>query len=117
MIAADFPESCPANRQDRTGRAVVWRGCGWNITAGGARPFHTGQICNYTGGMIPFARTKAERKANKDPRLSLEERYGTHEGCINAVRAAAQNAVKEGSLLQADADRLIKQAMASNVLK
>jgi hypothetical protein len=28
---------------------------GWNITAGGARPFHQGQICNYVGGMIPFA--------------------------------------------------------------
>ena len=28
---------------------------GWNITAGGTRPFHDGQICNYVGGMIPFA--------------------------------------------------------------
>jgi hypothetical protein len=45
---------------------------GWNITAGGTRPFHAGQICNYAGGMIPFARTKAEREANKDPRLSLK---------------------------------------------
>ena len=48
---------------------------GWNVTAGGARPFHQGQICNYVGGMIPFARTQAERLANGDPRLSLEERY------------------------------------------
>ena len=29
---------------------------GWNITAAG---FHKGQACNYAGGMIPFARTKA----------------------------------------------------------
>src|SRR5581483_5510370 len=43
---------------------------GWNITAGGARPFHQGQICDYVGGMIPFAKTKAQRLANGDPRLS-----------------------------------------------
>ncbi len=90
---------------------------GWNITAGGALPFHAGKNCNYTGGMIPFARTKAEREASRDPRLSLEERYGSHAGYIDAVRAAAQIAVKEGFLLPADADGLIKQAMASSVLK
>jgi hypothetical protein len=90
---------------------------GWNVTAGGTRPFHAGQICNYAGGMIPFARTKAQREADKDPRLSLEERYGTHEGYVNAVRAAAQLALNEGFLLPADADLIIKQAMASNVLK
>jgi hypothetical protein len=37
-----------------------------------------GHIFNYAGGMIPFAKTKAERIANEDPRLSLEERYGNH---------------------------------------
>ena len=31
---------------------------GWNITASG---FHAGQVCNYVGGMIPFAHTMAER--------------------------------------------------------
>jgi hypothetical protein len=90
---------------------------GWNITAGGERPFHAGKLCNYAGGMIPFAKTRAERAANNDPRLSLEERYGTHEGYIAAVHAAAEKAVKEGFLLQSDAERLIKQAAASNVLK
>ena len=90
---------------------------GWNPTAGGEKPFHAGKNCNYTGGMIPFARTKAEREASKDPRPSLEERYGSHEGYLNVVRAAADTAVKSGFLLPADADKLIKQAMASNVLK
>ena len=46
---------------------------GWNITAAG---FHKGQVCNYVGGIIPFATTQAERLASGDPRLSLEERYG-----------------------------------------
>src|SRR4051812_9478448 len=78
---------------------------GWNITAGSdsaqydGRPFHAGQVCNYIGGMVPFAKTKAERMANKDPRLSLEERYGTHKGYVNAVKAAANNAACQDYLL------------------
>jgi hypothetical protein len=86
---------------------------GWNIVAAG---FHQGKICNYAGGMIPFARTKAERMASGDPRPSLEERYHDHGGYVDAVRAAAANAVKQGFLLQVDADKLIKQAQDSNVL-
>jgi hypothetical protein len=89
---------------------------GWNVTAGGARPFHQGQICNYVGGMVPFAKTKAERLAAGDPRLSLEERYQTHAGYVAAVRAAAANAVAQGFLLQEDADDLIALADASAVL-
>jgi hypothetical protein len=89
---------------------------GWNITAGGARPFHQGQVCNYVGGMIPFAKTQAERLANNDPRLSLEERYRNLDGYVAAVRATAARAVKEGFLLQSDADALIAQAAASRVL-
>ena len=78
---------------------------GWNITAGPGdaqyegRPFHAGQICNYVGGMVPFAKTKAQRMANKDPRPSLEERYGTHAGYVAAVKKAADNASCKGYLL------------------
>jgi len=90
---------------------------GWNVTAGGARPFHKDQICNYVGGMIPFARTRAERLSNNDPRLSLEERYGTHDGYVAAVVTAAAKAVARGFLLQEDADSLIQAAKDSNVLK
>ena len=67
--------------------------------------------------MVPFAKTAAERRASGDPRLSLEERYGSHEGYMQAVRAAAANAIKSGFLLQPDAERMIKQAQTSNVLK
>ena len=90
---------------------------GWNITAGGARPFHQGQICNYVGGMVPFAKTRTERLASADPRLSLEERYTNHAGYVAAVTRAAANAVARGFLLQADADALIAAADASNVLR
>lgn len=90
---------------------------GWNITAGGAMPFHKDQICNYVGGMLPFGRTATERKAAGDPRLSLEERYGSHEGYVEAVRKAAARAVSELFLLPEDAAALIKAAQASAVLR
>jgi Alpha/beta hydrolase domain len=90
---------------------------GWNVTAGGTRPFHQGQICNYVGGMIPFAKTQAERLASGDPRLSLEERYGTHEAYVRAVKSAAARALRAGFLLPADAEALVQQAAASDVLR
>jgi Alpha/beta hydrolase domain len=87
---------------------------GWNITAAG---FHKGHICNYAGGMIPFAKTKAERTAAEDPRPSLEERYGNHTGYVAAVQLAARKAVTEGFLLPADEKALVAAAEASDVLK
>jgi hypothetical protein len=90
---------------------------GWNITADGARPFHKDQICNYVGGMVPFARTRAERVANEDPRLSLEERYGSHAGYVAAVAKAAAHAVARRFLLPADAAALTEAAEASQVLR
>ena len=86
---------------------------GWNVTAGG---FDKGRICNLSGGYWPFAKTKAERTASGDPRLSLEERYRTHQGYVDAVKKAADQAVAERFLLREDADRLISQAAGSDVL-
>jgi hypothetical protein len=86
---------------------------GWNITSAG---FYQGRVCNYVGGYIPFALTQAERALTGDPRLSLQERYGTHDGYVAAVTAAANNAFVQGYLLAADRDSLIAQAAASSVL-
>jgi hypothetical protein len=90
---------------------------GWNVTASEDRSFHQGQICDYVGGMIPFARTEKERKAVRDPRLSLEERYGTHEGYVAAVKRAAEHATAAGFLLPEDAAALIAAADKSLVLR
>ncbi len=87
---------------------------GWNVAAGG---FHKGQICYYVGGMIPFARNAEERRANQDPRPSLEERYGSHEGYVAAVKKAARRAMAERFLLQEDAAALIATAEKSAVLR
>jgi hypothetical protein len=106
---------------------------GWNITASG---FHAGQVCDYVGGLVPFAKTKAQRLATGDPRLSLEERYGTHDRYVAAVKAAANNAACQDYLIAGpDAQKmgakctkpslapgvrdewayLVNQAIASNV--
>ena len=87
---------------------------GWNPLA---RGFFKGQIQSLGGGYIPFAKTKAQRLASGDPRLSLEERYGTHEAYVAKVRAAAKRQVAERVLLQEDADRLVDQAEKSAVLR
>ena len=85
---------------------------GWNVTAAG---FSKGKICGLNGGYIPFAKTKAERIATGDPRLSIEERYPSHDAWVAAVKSAAARAVTERFLLQEDADRLIAQAAASPI--
>ena len=97
---------------------------GWNVTAGPAdaaydpsnpRPFHAGRACNYVGGSVPFAITKAERLANSDLRMSLEKRYGSHDGYVAAVRAAADHAAC-GGYLHAGAAAASMGALCATVL-
>ena len=72
-----------------------------------------GQVVNRKSLMFePVARI-----AKKDPRPSLEARYHDHAGYVAAVKAAADKDVKARVLLAEDADRLVRQAEASNVLK
>jgi Alpha/beta hydrolase domain len=85
----------------------------WNPTAAG--PLQ-GNEFSLAAGYIPFALTKAERKATNDPRKSVEERYGSQEGYDCVVQLAARSQVRKRLLLQEDADRLIAQAAASSVL-
>jgi hypothetical protein len=87
---------------------------GWNITRDG---FYKGRSCGFSGGYVPFARTKAERLAAGDPRLSLEERYLNHNGYVAAVRVAAKGLVQQQFLLPEDAERLIQEAEASDILR
>ena len=86
---------------------------GWNIQAAG---FFKGQLCGFSGGYIPFAATKAERLQANDPRLSLEERYGSQEGYVCLVRRAAQALVGERFLSKEDADRTIVAAARARIL-
>ena len=87
---------------------------GWNVTASG---YSKGRACGFSGGFIPFAKTEQQRLASGDPRPSLEERYGTHERYVEKVRDAAKRLVQERFLLQEDADRMVREAEASAVLR
>lgn len=86
---------------------------GWNITRDG---FFKGQVCGFSGGYWPFAKTREERLRSNDSRLSVQERYGTLEGYLCVVRGAVAVAVGERFLLRDDGARLIEQAAASGVL-
>lgn len=87
---------------------------GWNLQRAG---FAEGQLCQNSGSYIPFRRSKAERDAAGDPRLSLEERYGNHAGYVDAVRQAANRQVAERYLLPEDAKTIVDRAEKSDVLQ
>ena len=87
---------------------------GWNLYAAGPRGR---DLCALTGAFFPFARTRDERLASGDPRLSLEERYGDHAGFVAAVRRAAEDSVGRRILLQEDAEVIIRMAEDSDTLR
>jgi len=87
---------------------------GWSLRQKG---YGEGDLNALNGMFIPFKNTKAERTAAGDPRLSLEERYQTHEGYVAAVKKAADELVGKGFLLVEDAAKIVAAAEASDVLK
>jgi hypothetical protein len=82
---------------------------GWNL-----RKNPADEGCDASGMVVPFARTKAERMASGDPRLSLEERY-SHESYVRAVAESAHDLERRRLLLDEDAERYIKAAEDSDV--
>jgi hypothetical protein len=100
--------------QSVTLRAPLGTYTGWNLRAAG---FSEGDLCFLSGSFIPFATTKAQRQASGDPRPSLEERYGTHDGYVAAVTAATVELAARGFLLPQDAQAAIAAAQASDVLE
>jgi hypothetical protein len=69
-------------------------------------------IYNMVGSFIPFARTKAERVAAGDPRLSIEERYKDKEDYLRKVKEAAEALTGSGFLLKEDVDKVGAKAAA-----
>lgn len=122
-IRGSIPMLVPRTNADGNevgGIPLVWNEAplgsylGWNVTANG---YLAGRSCGFAGGYLPFAANKSERARTGDPRLSLEERYGTHEGFVRQVRQAARQLVGRRFLLPDDAARLVKEAEVSNVLR
>jgi hypothetical protein len=81
---------------------------GWSVrsaSAGGA-----GELCYLDGSYLPFAKTKAEREATGDGRLSLEERYSGPADYAAKVHDAALALARDGYLLPEDVDRISERA-------
>jgi hypothetical protein len=86
---------------------------GWALRREG---FGKGDLSSLNGMFIPFKNTRKDRIEAKDPRLSLKERYGSHEKYVEEVIKAADELVKEGFLLPEDAKAEIAKAEKSSVL-
>ncbi len=87
---------------------------GWALRRSG---FSEGDGGESSGQFIPFQKTKAARVSAGDPRLSLEERYGTHAFYVEAVARAAKELAAERLLLEEDVQNYIRAARGSNVLQ
>jgi hypothetical protein len=83
---------------------------GWNFRA--ERVGNPGEIYQTLGSYIPFARTRAEREATGDPRLSIEERYDGQADYLERVQSAATKLVKQRLMLEEDLDRALARARA-----
>ena len=83
-------------------------GTGWAVRsteAGGA-----GELCYLDGFFLPFAKTRAEREARSDPRLSLAERYRDPAEYAQKIRVAGAALQREGYILAEDVERIADQA-------
>ena len=83
---------------------------GWNLYKS---PYPEGELCDREGSYLPFAASRAARKAAGDPRLSLEERYGSRMAYVKQVEEAAQALVDARLLLPEDATRYIDEASST----
>jgi hypothetical protein len=102
-----------------------------NEQAGIRLPHLTAPVASYTGWnprhpetgspdqMMPmqgstffFARTRAEREASGDPRMSIEDRYQSRNGYLERVRAAAIELAAQRYILEEDIDVVVSDAAA-----
>jgi hypothetical protein len=114
LLGAPYPALVP--KTDADGNAVsgirlpdiavpIATYTGWNLRK---NPPQEG--CDAAGMVLPFARTRAERIANGDPRPSLEERYADHAAYVRAVTDAAERLREQRLLLPEDVGRYVKAA-------
>jgi len=59
------------------------------------------------GTTLVFPRTRDERESLRDPRASIDERYGSKDEYLEKVRAAAEALVRERYLLEEDVERIV----------
>jgi hypothetical protein len=81
---------------------------GWNLFTASAGPEQI--LSSMQGSYVPFATTRAERTAAKDPRPSIEERYAGKDQYLDEVRKAADRLVAAGYLLRPDVEPILSRA-------
>lgn len=79
----------------------------WRLRGGPASP---GELEDFYGTLIPFARDRAAREASGDPRPSVRERYGDRAHYLALVRRQAESLVHAGFLLPEDVNYAVGQA-------
>ena len=75
-----------------------------------------GDLLRLTGGYIPFAKTKKERLANGDSRLSIKERYTDFSTYYLAYKQATDALVKNGYLLEEEVKGILELAQKNRGL-
>jgi hypothetical protein len=81
---------------------------GWNLFNDRSGP--TNVMSTTTGSFIPFARTRADRERNGDPRQSIEERYKSKDDYLDRLAKAANDLASRGYLIKDDISRIVQQA-------
>jgi hypothetical protein len=81
---------------------------GWNLRS--KKIGAPEELYSMVGSWIPFPVNQAQRERQKDPRMSIEERYKSKNDYLDRITAAAQKMVNEGFLLDQDVPRLRDRA-------
>ncbi len=118
-IGKPFASLVPAVDENGNARAGIRLPCvdvpiatysGWNYRAAGTGA--TDQFAGEAGSFLPFARTRSEREAKGDSRLSIEERYTSRDQYIGKIALTAGKLVENRYLLREDVPDVIDFAVA-----
>jgi hypothetical protein len=85
---------------------------GWGLRA---YPSGANDGCDASGQKVDFPRTQLDRVASDDPRMSIAERYPTHDAYVSAVTGSVNTLRQQRLLLDADAQAYINAAQASTI--
>ena len=81
---------------------------GWNVTVPPLSDLR--YLAGLVGGFEPFARTKEQRLANGDSRLSIAERYSGRHDYLEKISRAADDLVRQRFLRREDVPAVLQSA-------
>ena len=80
---------------------------GWNLRS--AKAGAENELVSLRGSFIPFPVSAAERQETNDPRLSVQERYGSLKNYRRLLRDYCLWRTRQGYLLMSDVDSLVER--------